>query len=928
MAKKRIFGLVLSLFVTLGVVFFSRTSKNNDFEAVYADTLVGNPSIGWNNIDYSRGTMDFVDEVEPMLDAEGKPTNAGVPINGYCLLVLYESNIASNLHNTQNLVGSGLAGCNVEDYILINGQACKNVSNTLVYGYPLNGLFIYVPYSSITFSNTYEYLTINILQGLSIDGSASVVSSKFEYRGLLGSHSRWVINPSPITIKKVEFDSLPLYWNNVDLSYAIPENGWWTGELAVSGSPKNGYCFLAFFKEEGKVAEESHIADVYHIGRGIIGKGSNIDRKVKINGVDAIDVEGSIIHVYPQYGLFIYVPDESLSNKDVYKVPTVEFTEGIRIVNVELPAITFEFRGELGQPYCWDYVREESDYNHFPFSAVAPGYNNRSFDPTHTDTVLRFGEFTDNLKEGGVGDSTNLVNKYSDCGTKITVNGIPLWQFEDAVVSYLHGTCYVYIVLPISALFPSNNYRIVTLHIEDKTIFYDTLLSEVTLYLYNGEWTSDKPISPSDSDYVGAYSFSSMFGQTGPVVIDENNPQLAASKEIDPQSFGLYMDYKLEDKNSEVAISTFVNHGLSPLRMVFRANEILLYNDTQNSTLIGSVTLSNFIYDDWYSLFIYTKVENNGFTLCASIDNITYIQVSNFNISYAGNGFLIEYGKGSASYKDTVFNSDNKKPVLSYLGKACYGVEIGSDKIDFSNKCTSLDVIDGDITKKIEYIWPQGSLTSDNKINEGNWEVLIKSTDKSNNVAKVSVLVIATNKLSVVVTFDGANAVTYRIGDHIAPIADPVKEGEGSTSYKFLGWYYNDILWDFENDYIVSDMNLVSKFQESNEEHLVVFRVSGLGDINVFTLYFTHGTRVNVDTFARADYTLKAYIGEDEVDSFVVNRNMEVQLVYTSTKPVEPTQRNGCSGNIVTSTTLLSVFSGAALILLVVLKKKGGKKHE
>ena len=927
MTKKRIFGLALSLLVTLGIAFFSQTSKNNDFEIAHADGLVGNPTISWNNIDYSRGSQNFVDVVEPIRDAEGKPTNGGIPTDGYCLLVQYSSNIATVIHDTQNLIGSGITGCNVGDYILINGQACKNISNTLVYGYPLNGLFIYVPYTSVVFSDTYEYLTINILDGLSIDGSASVAGAKFEYRGLLGSHSRWVMNPSPAQIKKVEFDSLPLYWNNVDLSYSLEVNGWWTGELAVSGSPKNGYCFLAFFKENGKTAEQSRIADVYHIGRGIIGKGSNIDRKVKINGVDVVDVEGALIHVYPQYGLFIYVPDASLSNKDIYQVPTVEFTEGVRLIDVELPAITFEFRGELGQPYCWDYVREESDYNHLSFVTVAPGYNNRAFDPTHTDTVLRFGEYTDNLKEGGVGDSTNLVNKYSDCGNKITINGIPLWQFEDAVVSYLHGTCYVYIVLPISALSPSNNYRIVTLHVEDKTIFYDAMLGEATLYLYNGEWTPDKPITPSDDDYVGAYTFSSMFGQTGPVVINESNPQLAASKEVTPESFGLYMDYKLEDKNSEVSISTFVNHGLSPLRMVFKANEILLYNDTQDSTLLGSVTLSNFIYDDWYSLFIYTKVENNGFTLCASIDNITYIQVSNFNAAYAGNGFLIEYGSGSASYKDTVFNSDNKKPILSYSGKAVYGVEVGSDKIDFSNKCTSLDVIDGDITKKIEYIWPQGSLNSDNKINEGSWEVLIRSTDRANNIAKVRVLVVATNKLNVVVTFDGANPATYKIGDHIAPIADPVKEENGS-SYKFLGWYYNDVLWDFENDYIVSDMNLVSKFQESNEEHLVIFRVSGLKDIDAFTLYFTHGTRVNIDMFARADYTLKAYIGEEEVDSFVVNNNMVVQLVYTSTKPEVPSNKKGCGGNIVTSTVLLSTFSGAALILLAVLKKKGGKKHE
>ena len=88
MAKKRIFGLALSLFITMGIVFFGHTSKNsNPIEATYADTLVDVSSISWNNVDYSSGMgQDWV------------PNKSGnIPQEGYCLLPLYKSNITMKI---------------------------------------------------------------------------------------------------------------------------------------------------------------------------------------------------------------------------------------------------------------------------------------------------------------------------------------------------------------------------------------------------------------------------------------------------------------------------------------------------------------------------------------------------------------------------------------------------------------------------------------------------------------------------------------------------------------------------------------------------------------------------------------------------------------------------------------------------------------
>ena len=76
--KKRIFGVILSSFLALGVMFFSHV-QNNSGSLVHADNdLVGTPSVSWNNVDYSAGLGG---------DVWSPNTNSnGVPQEGYCIL--------------------------------------------------------------------------------------------------------------------------------------------------------------------------------------------------------------------------------------------------------------------------------------------------------------------------------------------------------------------------------------------------------------------------------------------------------------------------------------------------------------------------------------------------------------------------------------------------------------------------------------------------------------------------------------------------------------------------------------------------------------------------------------------------------------------------------------------------------------------------
>lgn len=894
--------------MALGVTIFSHAAINT----TKADGLVGEPTITWNNIDWSVNSGPAW---------SGNVDENNVPQDGYCLLPTYPSKLSNTTHTMKNLLEDDLEGSNVGDHILINGEEAKNLDNVIIYCYPENGLFIYIPQTSVTYSEQYQFLTIEVLEGMSIDGSVQTVGTIFEFRGLLGSSGSWIMNPDPVTFIQSEFNSFN--WNNIDYSYPL-KNKTWSGELNPVGSPEAGYCLLAFFNESGKSYTDLSFlggSNIFTSDRGIINRGSNIDTKIKINGVNIIDVPGALCYIYPKYGIYFYVPDASLTNRDQYVYPYISIESGALINNVYLPRINFEFRGELGEPNCWVYIKDPSEYKSIDFTCVAGGWNNTAADATHNQTILQFGEYgVDYLKADKVSEGTNLVNRYSDCGTKITINGIPLWEIDETSVNYLHGNCYIYIVIPTAALQPSNGYKVTTFHIEKDTVFYDTFLGEVNLYLINDVWVYEKPEIPEDSIFESAVSFSNIF-TAEQATLNADKSSLSGSKECSLDSFSALFNYKLETSDSSFVIYAMSKDNQNGLRLVFVNNSISIYDATQDSVLLGSYEFNAFNYDEWYSLLFYTKTIDNKLSICLAIDDITYIHVNNVNVANKnniGNLFSIHLGNGSASFKNYVVGADIKKPVLTYTGKAVYEVLAGSEVIDFTNKCSAFDAVDGDVSQSIVISWPDDAINGE-LLNKGNWEVGIIASDKSGNTATIMVTVIVKDNLEVIVTFDGENPTTYRVGDHITYVSAPTKEGQ-----RFIGWYYNDMLWDFENDYVVEDMNLVSRYQETEIKHAVSFTVEGLKGVSAYTLYFEHGITLDLAVFAKDGYSLKAYVNDSEVETITINEDMTVKLVYTA----EAKKNKGCGGSINSSIALISIASGAAFILLVFLRKKGGKEHE
>ena len=95
--------------------------------------------------------------------------------------------------------------------------------------------------------------------------------------------------------------------------------------------------------------------------------------------------------------------------------------------------------------------------------------------------------------------------------------------------------------------------------------------------------------------------------------------------------------------------------------------------------------------------------------------------------------------------------------------------------------------------------------------------------------------------------------------------------------------------------------------------------------MNSYTLYFKHGTKLDLQTFAKEGYTLKAYVDDEEMESIIVTQNMSVKLVYSSNNP--PVKR-GCGGEIVSTTIFIPSICAFGVVILLAIKKMGGKKHE
>ena len=879
MKKRNIITLGLSFLMTISACFVAnnQTKTNNKISEVSATNLVGGASITWNNCDFSGFAPNVVDTV---------------PQDGFSLLVQYENDISATTYTDKNLITAGVAGCNVADHILVNGEPCSEITDAFVYCFPTNGFYIYVPRASITLGEEYDYLTIEVLDGLSIDGSVQVEGNSFEYRGPLKTFGNWLKDPEPIIKIDGEFDHIE--WDNRDYSPTMSQS--WTGELSTDAAPLNGYCILAFFNEPGKTPIESEIGTMVTTGRGVVGNGDPVDHKIKINGVNIAEVTDSKCYIFPQYGLFIYFPDSSLSNKDVYIYPTIAIESGLHFKNVNLPEITFEFKGTLGKGGGWSVKKGASDYNHFPFTVVNPYNNNLPNEAGYHHTILDFGtEDIDYLADNKTANSENQATLAFDIGSKLTINGLPISKIHDKYpktkVGYDHGKNHLFIVYPNDLLLPTKECPVPTLHIEENTIFMDTMLPETTLYLAGttwkeGEFETFSVENPFDFNRGLQVRFPHQVGAESHAIFAEL-PAEGVELEFNVNSgtvtlgtsrvlvldgfygftaqidFGWHTITLCDQKNSYAGLQTFLNYA-------FEANTDYLF---ELKVVCGVKT--EVIIAINHLVVIHYEMNNDRTGKCA----IWGVDVGDA---------VLDYKKEYPTYT----------PSIIYGGMSSYDFNEGDPVYDFTGIARLVSLYD-DSSSVITYEYEEGAVT-DNKYNAGVWTLTITFELEGYSAITKEITINVHGTVSMAKIYYGdVDPIEVPVGSHLIPPPNPNTYHDDEFDYIFDGWYYEGFKWDFETGVVAGDMHFEVRFKKAPLHYAVTVKYEGIIREDDRFLVAKDGY-LPLGVFEFDGTTYEVYLEGEKISSLQVTSDVTIVVKYTITYTYVEPKESTCTedGNI------------------------------
>ena len=170
------------------------------------------------------------------------------------------------------------------------------------------------------------------------------------------------------------------------------------------------------------------------------------------------------------------------------------------------------------------------------------------------------------------------------------------------------------------------------------------------------------------------------------------------------------------------------------------------------------------------------------------------------------------------------------------------------------------------------------------------------------------------------VTFDGANATKYAYGSKIEKPADPTKKSTAEYDYAFDAWYNGKTEWDFENDTVVGNVNLVAKYTETKRSYTVTFNVTG-NDVQLDPVEVEYGTDYDLSNLLEGmdltNYVYSISVGGVEKLSVRVIADVTVDVAFTkkdnaNTSDDDNSSRFGCMSTIsggmaVVSTAVMAI---------------------
>ena len=857
-----------------------------------------------NNIDYTNPHPDGVE------GAHGE-----APTNGAMVRIAF-----SDENNNTNVLGIDISA-NYEDHtaewgenVLMNGAKLSTIDGAKV-GASYGRLYVFVPTAAIELDNhnVYKYPLLEISE--SYFGVCLVPELAFQFTGNIGEINAWTKYAPP---HQVAFNAIR--WNGYVFG---PDNNQYAGGQGHSGVKAGA---MVEFNEN--LSFNSNYAtgsiQLENLVNNPLGEG--IDEHIRSNGVSFKEIEGAEIYYYQTNLLFLYTPNMNtpLEGKNYAEIT---FDENASMFDVLMPNLTLYYAG-IDDVWGIDKPADAND-KLIAFNKINSDYYNNHIQDNNSETILDFGENgVDYFSNDEQPDLTNRATKNYSIGYKLKLNGKPICEYPGSVVSYAHGKNHLYVSIPLEFLKPSGIYKIPTLHLDEATNFVDVSLKEVTLNLFNGKWVSSAETIP-DEKYLSTNNYFDAFDAED-FDVGNNKVKIVGQVPNYENETDFAFEFKNDSENGSLAIYAFSNDEYSGLRLTIDLkNDIFSILDCSQGNVIDSISC-HFESNEWYR--VYFKVvfsNNNSFDYSLAIDDIVYLSGEEIEISskdFFGEIVAIYSGIGVSSFSNPRPGNDIKKPVLSYNGEEICYFNIGDNMPDLKANCAAIDDVDGDVSDLIEIIWPEGSLTGD-VLNKGNWDVTIKTIDNSGNFGILNIKVIVSDPNEVVVTFDGENPTYYTIGSLITKPEDPVKKDDKYATYTFIGWFNGDDEWDFENDYVTADLDLVSRFQTSERK----YNVSIVTDEDVINMQLAYGEHIDLSVYEKDGFIMNVICNGEEYKQslYEVRADATINISYQEIEvPVKPDNPNNkvemgpVALYIGLACGVAVLIIGVELVFLIVKKKR------
>nr|MBO4517515.1 InlB B-repeat-containing protein [Clostridia bacterium] len=667
---------------------------------------------------------------------------------------------------------------------------------------------------------------------------------------------------------------------------------------------------------------------------------------IKYNGTPISEVDGALVAEWLTH-LFIYVP---------YRTGLITIEEGAFVGNKYADKEYHYILNEHSSSVVWVqavnpqlidgewvdlYGKQE-----VKFSCVNVSWNNvrnyASGDKRLVQTILDF-DYTDkNRPEVQEGETAPILwlgkassSVPSAVAKRITVNGVKLSEIAGAYVDYSQGYNHMFVVIPESALIPTAEYPATKLEILENAVFEDSVLPQLTLTLIGGAWVVgefEQYDLPADgyktvADVSGSDTIKIYANTQAASVIDGENVDfrflLSADSIMKNGAPAGYMTLYLkatQDRNWDGFRFDF-RFDWTTLRYVVNVYDASTVNQEEvdeggsGHKLLGTFPVGFAAKDCASFAFIITE-ENGLYNIVIVEDGLKLGEITGVNLrgDRIGNAMLVY----SPLVEWTLRNykaGDVSAPVVYVNTREEYFLEEGDVVPEFEYRIYDRTDATEDVATEVRY--DESALDNEEKLIAGEYEFEIIATDQNGNIAVKKIILHVAGEQRFTITFDGKNGVEYVFGSLIEEPETPAKAATTRVYYVFDGWYNGEVKWDFANDTVSSDLNLVSRFTEKDVLYKITF--TGLGDEDV-EVYAKYGAQPDLSFLEKSGYNVVLKVDGESVDRIIVMGDTTVAVSYAKNGGGDSGKKGGCGSEINSGYIIIPVLLTLAGVMI--LRKK------